>query len=358
MLVLRKHPNDVSLVVGRRRFSLLRSAGAPWLLELLLLFALVLLVQIALPGNTRLAAIEPHPFWLPVLLLATQYGIVGGLAAALSAIAISFVIGFPVQAGAEDFYDYSLRIWREPILWLGAAIILGGLRAQHVGNFAELHDRFVNANNQRQAIAEYCNVLKSHCESLERQMACSQDRSIDTGLAALSSLAKASPACAHEQLAGAIDQLLGPATYSVLIRRDRKFVENSKFGGGAGVLRMPPELEAAMLRGSRVLSVLREDDAAVLAGAALFAVPILAPGSERVRGLLMIEKMDAARIGEHVETILLAIAAALSQLLEAGQVVVNFDSMAGQVSSGVSMADRDGASRRRGGERARSAEQG
>ena len=102
----------------------------------------------------RLGAISPSPFWIPVLLLSVQYGVSAGLISALVALVASAVIGWPDQAGTEDFYDYSLRIWREPILWLAAAVVLGTLQAQQLRKIEALRDRIAEAEVQRQSIAD------------------------------------------------------------------------------------------------------------------------------------------------------------------------------------------------------------
>ena len=308
--------------------SSVRAPHAPWLFELLVLFALLLLFEFTLTGQARLLAMSPNPFWIPVLLLATQYGVSGGLAAALTAITISFGLGWPSQTGAEDLYDYSGRIWHEPILWLGAAVMLGGLRAQHIDKFDALRAQLGDANDQRQAIATYCNTLKSLCEDLQRHIACSQDRSIEAGFGALAAVANSSPPALRGSLASALDLLVGPASYRVLIRRDGKLIDCPELAVGSGSGRLAPDLETALVRGWRTLSVLRDEDAAVLAGSVLFAAPIIAPGSERVLGALVIDRMDATRIGEHVEESLLAVATALSRPLVTRQVVINFESRA------------------------------
>ena len=310
----------------RERLRSARDAGAPWAFELLVLFALLLLVEFALPGHASLAAINPHPFWIPVLLLSAQYGVSGGLAAALTAIAVSSVVGWPAQAGIEDFYDYSRRIWREPIMWLAAAVVLGGLRSQQIARFEALRCQMVDAMTQRQDIATFFNSLKEHCEDIERQMACSQDRSIEAGFSVLASLSNSTPKTFHSELSTAIDLLLGPATYSLMLYRDAHFVERLDYDNGSGInRRLPVEVEAALLRGGRVLSIMRDADAGILDGTGLFAAPIVEPGSDRVLGALVIEKMEAARIGERIETTLTALATAIAGPLGTQQVVVNFE---------------------------------
>jgi hypothetical protein len=304
-----------------------RELGARWALELFLLFSLLLLVGFALPGVARLSSLSPHPFWIPVLLLSVQYGTSGGITAALCAIVLAWLIGWPTQGGGEDFYDYSLRIWREPILWLAAALILGGFRSQHLYKLDALHAQLANADIQRQSIANLFNTLKSHCEDLERRVACAQDRSIEAGLAVLNDLRESSLENAQEALGVAVDLLLGPTVYTVLLRRDGRFIEHPEFGMGAGKCALSPELECCLLQSTHVWSILREEEALLLAGSGLFAAPILSSANQRVLGVLLIQKMDAVRIQEDVEISLQAICRELTDVLskDKDQVVVNFE---------------------------------
>ena len=85
--------------VARARWGLIRGALPPWTSEMALLYALLLLVEFVLPGHARLAAMNPHPFWIPVLLLSTQYGVGAGLSAAVVAILLGGVIGCPPRWG-------------------------------------------------------------------------------------------------------------------------------------------------------------------------------------------------------------------------------------------------------------------
>jgi polysaccharide biosynthesis protein PelD len=335
-----------------------------WIFELFILYALLLFIDAAMPGSTRLAWINPHPFWIPVLLLSVQYGIGGGLAAALSAIAINWMINWPQQAGGEDLYDYWLRVWREPILWLAAAIILGALRAQHMYKLAVLVERLADADLQRQSIASLCNTLKAHCEALERRIACAQDRTIEAGLVAFAALRTAKIEALPGALAAALDMLIGPAGYCVLVRRDGRLVAAPELcqtaADGSAVPAIDglnANLEAHLLQGTRVLSILRQADVETLGGAALLAVPIRSPESERVLGALLIQTMDASHLGPQIEKSLQALCRELAMPLSRAHVVVGFDRerMAGRVAAFSHVAEA-GAGRRFGAEMAAAAQ--
>ena len=83
-------------------------------------------------------------------------------------------------------------------------------------------------------------------------------------------------------------------------------------------------LEDALVHGKRYLSIMREDDACLLSGTALFAAPIVSPGRDRVLGVFLIQSMDASRIGQDVERSLHAVCRELAYAVARELVVMNF----------------------------------
>lgn len=298
---------------------------APWFLELVLLFLPLVLVELALPGPARLAAMNPHPFWIPVLLLSTQHGLAAGLSAAAAATVIASILGWPTQGGGEDLYDYSNRVWREPIMWIGAAIVLGCLRVQQIDKVAVLRNQFLNANVQRQDVAEQYERIRLHVEGLERQIASGEDNSLASAFSKLEQLATADQDQLGPALAAAVAHWVGPAVISVLLRRDDKLIDHPGFGMTSSPCPVSNELEAALMRGKRVLSLLRAEDAASLNNAALFAAPVFAIGSDKVVGALLLRSVDPMRIDGNLEVVLSVIAGALAHQIGKQPVVINFE---------------------------------
>jgi hypothetical protein len=266
-----------------------------------------------------------------VLLLSVQYGTGGGMAAALTAIAVSWLTGWPAQAGSEDFYDYARRVWSEPILWLGAAIILGGLRGRQRATLVAVRQQLADAKAQRQSVGALCVMLKSHCEDLERRMACAQDRSIEAGLAVLANLRNSKPADLPRSLSAAVALLFGPAHYAVLLDCDGRLSEREDLSSNAGAsrnadvtTRLSPDLEDALIRDQRHLSILHGDDLDLLDGTALFAAPIVSGAPGRVLGAFLVQTLEATHIRPGLGYNLSEMCRELAYALGREQVVVNF----------------------------------
>jgi hypothetical protein len=142
-----------------------------FILESLLLLGIIQFVLTRYGGAPAGTGGMPHPFWIPVLLMSAQYGIMGGLFATLAASATMFLGGLPPQSAAEDFYDYAAVVAAQPCAWFASALILGGLRTLHMHQHGELGDRLERATRIGCAIADRLEQTIAENERLERRIA-------------------------------------------------------------------------------------------------------------------------------------------------------------------------------------------
>jgi polysaccharide biosynthesis protein PelD len=119
---------DAAQAAPRRLLGFRRVA----LIELALFFGVALWVDWALGNGQRFESVQPHPFWIPVLLLAIQYGTNEGVLAALAAAAALRGGNLPEQMISQDLYQYLYAMTREPILWLVAGVLVGELRMRQI----------------------------------------------------------------------------------------------------------------------------------------------------------------------------------------------------------------------------------
>lgn len=155
-------------------------------------------------------ALDPHPFWLPIAIAAIAYGTAGGLGVAAIATLAHLAAGTVPHIAGTDFYDWQLAAWREPVLWLIAATVLGELRRHHDAVVADLGARAAAAREQAELAAEHAQRMRAHVARLERSLALGNER-----LEALCDLADA-PAPSDAALAEAGARLLGARSASVL----------------------------------------------------------------------------------------------------------------------------------------------
>ncbi len=138
--------------------------------EALGLVLLIALIQTWLPDVASGGPL-PHPFWVPVLLMSGQYGIMGGLFATLSAAAALYVGGLPSQSATQDFYAYAAVVASQPCAWFATALIIGGLRTLHIHQHADVQERLTRTTVLADDLADGLEQAVGEIERLESRIA-------------------------------------------------------------------------------------------------------------------------------------------------------------------------------------------
>ena len=268
--------------------------------ELALIFGGLLFIGLFVPGLRGTAGVTLSPFWVPVLLLAVQYGTMTGLAAAVIATAVSLTLGEqPPQAG-EDYYAHFLKLWRDPMLWLAAVLVVGAISDKRIRQRDALAESLRQADEQRHSITCYCDQLEWHAEQLERRIAASEALTLEDGLIALNELHESTLAGAGPALVRAVEVMLGPDTRFSILTRTENGLSRAQFDSVGGGLELDADARAAtpgdhaffqaMVLLRRTLSALRGHDAQLLNGVGIAAGPIVEDG-QRLAGVLVIEQV-------------------------------------------------------------------
>ncbi len=291
-------------------------------LEIVLLIFIPAALDHFVPGFPSLSEMQPHPFWLPVLLVSIQYGTVSGLLAAGCAIAASSFLGWPEQEIGENHFAYLLRVWSQPVLWLATALVLGQFRMRQIEYKQELARQVAELNSQRKSIATFATNLRSRCERLEREMVGRRSSASQDLLAMLGRMSAArEPAAAREALASCLAAAFGKCQASVFVREGDtlRAVEQHGWAQDArwkSTLAASDPLYANMSAEGRGLSILQPGDEVHLGGEGIAAAPILSPADGRLRGMIKIEVMDPAEIDANLGLRLSAFALQVAPLLE------------------------------------------
>lgn len=291
--------------------------------ELAVLILGILAVDWLVPDQ-GVAEIGTSPYWLPVLLLSLQYGTVSGLMAAAVGIIMTLMAGVPEQGVGENHFAYLLRIWAQPILWIGVAVLLGQFRMRQIAVKSELIREVQELGSQRQALADYSLNLRARCEDLERDIAGRRDLPALPLLAALAELGRT-----DSDLAAALSRIVAlsmpGAEASVFAVSDGRLKRVADSGWRADrtwaeeMTAVHPLFRAVIDRGQCV-GVLDADGEAILAGEGLAAVPIRSGQGGRVVGMVKLETAPASALSAETSAALQSIAAALSwRLMQQGE---------------------------------------
>jgi hypothetical protein len=317
-------PGLVRTVKQVADYSLSSSAG----IEIVVLFTLLLAAQHLMPGSEALNSISPHPYWTAVLLLSVRHGTSAGLAAALVAIVLYLLHGVPLRSSEEDYYTYTLRIWREPMLWLVAALIVGEIRLGQIEERNTLATMLREAERQRSIIAQHWGLLAGHVEDLERSMATHSGNRVDALLEELALLQSRRLHVATSAFQRIAAQLLGEDARIAFWRPDHTraaYAQTGTFGIDMNWSRDPDcsrpvwSLSRALVSntdGRHVFSIAREADREALKDAGVLACSVVSSLTGRVHGALVVQHIDLDRLTPAAETALLFLSRELATSLD------------------------------------------
>lgn len=285
------------------------------LAELVALFAITWAFEALLPDSAALAGIAPHPYWLPVLVMALAYGTEIGLVASLVA-TVLWLSQNSQLAQPGDYLDRLLRLSLTPLLWFLVAAVVG-----EVTNLRLRRAR--RANRERDAARTDAARLQEAYQQLADSNRAMQVRlAVDDGatgrIVAL--------ACATQLADTAPRRAAARDLVTLAARTDDFTCYRFEEDGGVRVwLRgigaaarpdiLPMPLVQRMSRHPALLSVANVDDRAMLADVGVAAVPLIG-ADRRVRGCLVVHKTRFATMTTQTTAELVEIGTWLPRLID------------------------------------------
>ncbi len=266
------------------------------LLELLLFFAVALGLDVWLGAGVRFDGVQPHPFWIPVLLLAIQYGTSEGVLAALVA-SVALRLGNMPDAGIDqDLYDHLFTLTREPILWLVAAVLFGELRMRQLREREDLRAGLAAARQEAEAIARSYRALKSVKESLETRVA-GQLRTVFTLYQAAKSIDHLDEGEVMLGVADLVRTVMKPEKFSLFLLNNDVLESVTNEGWDddhdsyARWFDSGTPLFQTVIARQRQLCVNRVEDERILAGEGVLAGPLVSSDTGEVVGMVKVESL-------------------------------------------------------------------
>ncbi|NYZ10951.1 GAF domain-containing protein [Azospirillum sp. RWY-5-1] len=282
---------------GGRPFRLFGFRGVA-LVELALFFTLCFLVDWWAAGLTRFDGVQPHPYWVIVLLLSVQYGTNEGVIAAVAATAALRLWNLPEQAIGQDLYEYLHVVSREPILWLVAAVLFGELRMRQRRERDELHAKLSLANRESDAIARSYRQLKVVKENLEARVA-GQLRTVFTLYQAARAIDKLDEGEVMLGVADLVRSVMRPEKFSLFLLNNDvlESVTNDGWDDEDPFARWfdaSSTLFETVVGRQRTLCVARPEDERILMGQGVLAGPLVSEDTGEVVGMVKIESLGFA----------------------------------------------------------------
>lgn len=266
------------------------------IVEALVMLVVLTLIDAFFLNGDRFWNVNPHPFWIPVLLLAAQYGTAEGLVAALLATLFLLVGNMPAVAEGQGHYDYLYELSINPILWFVAGWLIGELRQRHVRERDELRKELADATQRENVISDSYKFVRNRKEALEVQVSGQLASSIEAYRAA-KAVETLDPKSVMQGVERLVKSVLGPQKFSLYILHDTKLTATILHGWNASD-KYAQEYDSfsplyqSVIGNLETLVIANEQHEIALAGQGVLAGPIIDPESRRVIGMLKVEQMD------------------------------------------------------------------
>ncbi|MBV5335552.1 GAF domain-containing protein, partial [bacterium] len=264
------------------------------LLELALFFVVAFAFDFLVGSGNRFDGVQPHPYWIVVVLLAVQYGTSEGVLAAVTAAAALRIGNIPEQIVSLDYYQYLYMLSREPIFWLVAAVMLGEMRMRQLREREDLRDSSSLARKESAAIAA-ASKLKEVKENLESRVA-GQLKTVFTLYHAARAIDKLDEGEIMLGIADLVRTVMQPEKFSLFLLNNDvlESVTNEGWDDEDDYARWfdhSQQLFEAVVGRQRFLCVAKLEDERILQGQGLLAGPLMSADTGEVVGMVKIESL-------------------------------------------------------------------
>ena len=188
----------------------------------------------------ELTQMQPHPFWIPVLLGACIYGRAVGYVIAFASVLADLALNWPEMARHSDFYDFLTASSANAAMWLGAALVLGSIREGHLKRLAETAELGAQHATEAKMLADRCSLLIREVSSLENKIAAAGAPVAGKALDLFEQLMRAPVEKVLDSYAQALNQLIGAKGFVFYAFADSRWSQ---------AYPMAPDAERSCLKG-------------------------------------------------------------------------------------------------------------
>ncbi|WP_176591039.1 hypothetical protein [Sphingobium sp. EM0848] len=263
--------------------------------EMLVLFGILAAIDKGLLSGDAFSNLNPNPYWLPVLVMATAYGTGMGLLAGVIASAI-WLSWSTVWSGPADHLEQQLRMSIQPMLWMVTALIVGEVTANRRNRIADQQRQQQAMDRNWKKMADVVARLTDINRRLQVRIATEQ-RTVVHAIAAGLGLSEPDPERQIDAIARMIALAAQTEDFTYYDVRGNQVV--ARFGGrktsGQPSDLTKSVLVQAMLAGPRVVQGNDPADQAMMAQIGSIALPVIGPG-EQLAGIIIIHGLTGIRI--------------------------------------------------------------
>jgi hypothetical protein len=259
--------------------------------------AIVLLVAMAYVEHVhwlpfRLVQLQPHPFWIPVVLAASCYGRSAGYLVVAGATLLDAALNWPEFAEQPDFYDLLVANSKNAVMWLVAAALLGRFHERQAQRRSDAESARDRRAEEARVLAERCQTLAREAANLERRVASSGASAAGSVLEVFQKLLRFSGPRSVEGYKYALHLLIGAKDMSVYVPFERGWMALPGQEEADGEV-VPAAVCDAVAASEKVLSCMRPAEAELLNGYAAMAACVRDKTGTPI-GVVFIREVDPA----------------------------------------------------------------
>jgi hypothetical protein len=267
------------------------------LVEIILILAALIVIDLLAGGGNRFWNIQPHPFWICVLLVAAQYGAAEGLIAAVISTIALLLGNLPAMGFGQDPYDYAVALAVNPAMWLAAALVVGELRGQADKRADALAEELKRAESRETYLASAAERLAVANRALEDRVA-GQLRTVATLYEASRAVEKLGAGDVIFGIAALVRAAMNPSKFSVFLLNEGQLEAVVNEGWTAQdkftrVFGPQSSVFHEIVVNRRRLCAAYAHDQTILGDEGLMAGPIVSAETGETLGMLKVERMDA-----------------------------------------------------------------
>ena len=266
------------------------------MLEVIALLIILFLIDFFLGNGNRFVNIEPNPLWIILLLVLFQYSINEAFITIFLMCIFLYAWNLPPQLATQSIFEYYFSLSLTPLLWLGMAILLGGLKLRNNSKVSEMQKELEEAKLKEKVISDSFTKLKGTNRVLELRLSEELGSAIKIYKAAVT-LEDLAPDNQIDGVNKIVASILNPDKFSIYIKSEDGLTLSSNYAWESKDQYLKKfdnssEIYKAIVGEKRILVAFNDTSELLLNHEGIIAGPLIDSNTGEVFGMLKIEKMS------------------------------------------------------------------
>ena len=266
--------------------------------EIILGYALLVVVNFFLfRKEMGYVGVNPHPYWIIILLLATRYGYKAGLWSGLTGAILYLVLSQGQKLSMDVMTDFEMLIFKEPLLFIVVGGVIGEIREIQKRVHAELVEDYEELKKTHDTLKTHYSALSEAKQELDGTII-SQKDTISTLYDAAQALRSLKENDVYPAVLGLLKNYIGAEAASIYAWHDNNLKLKGSIGDDRIERPQSAETDAGMMglaiKAGKLVSIkavmAHEENRGYLQSGILICAPII-DTTGKLYGVINVEKL-------------------------------------------------------------------